>query len=325
MIQQVTIENFKSIRQLSFACSRVNVFVGEPGAGKSNLLEALGMFSFAYFGGRGQLSDFVRLSGLSDLFYDRIVDHPLSIGCDDQRITLAFNSGAFQGLWSSGETRLADLYGNLGGPNLQVSGQVSGDFGFVRSYRFQPAGKLNRFESAFLMPPFGENLISVLLAHADVYQEAGRPFETIGLELNIRLPELELELQKRVKQASISYSYPYVLASDTFQRVVFFLAAIRTSQNSTLVLEEPEAHAFPYYTTSLAEDIGLDANQNQYFITTHNPYFLLPLVEKTPKDQLRVFVTYLKDYETKLRELTARELSRLDQSDLFWNLRKYAK
>ncbi|MHA1431833.1 MAG: hypothetical protein ACTSRV_15795 [Candidatus Freyarchaeota archaeon] len=51
-----------------------------------------------------------------------------------------------------------------------------------------------------------------------------------------------------------------------------------------LVFEEPEAHAFPYYTKFLAEKIALDTS-NQYFISTHNPYFLLSILEKAPKDE----------------------------------------
>lgn len=41
MIEQVNIKNFKSIYDVTFSPSRINVFIGENGSGKSNLLEAL--------------------------------------------------------------------------------------------------------------------------------------------------------------------------------------------------------------------------------------------------------------------------------------------
>ena len=44
MIKKLEIENFKSIKHLSLDCKRVNVFIGEPNAGKSNILEALGCY-----------------------------------------------------------------------------------------------------------------------------------------------------------------------------------------------------------------------------------------------------------------------------------------
>ncbi|MBB3839483.1 putative ATPase [Runella defluvii] len=47
MVQQVTIENFKSIESLTLELGRVNVFIGENGSGKSNILEAIAMGSAA--------------------------------------------------------------------------------------------------------------------------------------------------------------------------------------------------------------------------------------------------------------------------------------
>jgi len=41
MIKNLQINNYKSISQLNLTCSRINVFVGEPNVGKSNILEAL--------------------------------------------------------------------------------------------------------------------------------------------------------------------------------------------------------------------------------------------------------------------------------------------
>jgi AAA15 family ATPase/GTPase len=44
MIHKLSIRNFKSIRELDLDCRRVNVFIGEPNAGKTNLLEVLSLF-----------------------------------------------------------------------------------------------------------------------------------------------------------------------------------------------------------------------------------------------------------------------------------------
>ena len=41
MISQITIENFKSINKVNLKLGRLNVFIGENGAGKSNILEAI--------------------------------------------------------------------------------------------------------------------------------------------------------------------------------------------------------------------------------------------------------------------------------------------
>lgn len=43
MIKKATIENYKSIVKQEFPLGRINVFIGENGCGKSNILEAIGM------------------------------------------------------------------------------------------------------------------------------------------------------------------------------------------------------------------------------------------------------------------------------------------
>ena len=46
LIKRLKIVHFKSIKHLDFSCSRVNLLIGEPNTGKSNILEALGLVSW---------------------------------------------------------------------------------------------------------------------------------------------------------------------------------------------------------------------------------------------------------------------------------------
>lgn len=55
--------------------------------------------------------------------------------------------------------------------------------------------------------------------------------------------ERVFELQKH--QDGGVTAYPYVMSSDTLQRMLFYHAAIVSNRDSVLVFEEPEAHAFP--------------------------------------------------------------------------------
>lgn len=45
MIDRLKIERFKSIRSLEINCRRINLVIGAPNVGKSNILEALGLVS----------------------------------------------------------------------------------------------------------------------------------------------------------------------------------------------------------------------------------------------------------------------------------------
>jgi len=119
-------------------------------------------------------------------------------------------------------------------------------------------------------------------------------------------------------------AHPYSVVSDTLQRVVFHIAAMETNRDSILIFEEPEAHSFPFYTKYIAERIAFDES-NQYFISTHNPYFLLAVLEKTPKENIAIFVTYLRDYQTQVKALSEQELEEiLDLDvDVFFNLERF--
>ena len=118
-------------------------------------------------------------------------------------------------------------------------------------------------------------------------------------------------------------SFPYSLASETLQRITFYTAAIETNKDAVIVLEEPEAHSFPEATRILGEQIALDKNDNQYFIVTHNPYFLMPLFSKAPKDDIAINIVYSEDYQTRVRTLKKDELSELFELDIFLNTERY--
>ena len=105
--------------------------------------------------------------------------------------------------------------------------------------------------------------------------------------------------------------------------MTFYNSAIITNRDAVLVFEEPESHSFPHHTNYLAERIALDENNNQYFIATHNPYFLMPLLEKAQKGQLAINIVYSEDYQTKVKEISPSELPELFELDVFANLDRY--
>ena len=73
----------------------------------------------------------------------------------------------------------------------------------------------------------------------------------------------------------------------------------------------------------LAELIALD--DNQYFVSTHNPYFLLSVLEKCPKDDIQIFVTYLENYTTKTKVLSDQDVEEILDMDssVFFNIDKF--
>ena len=95
-----------------------------------------------------------------------------------------------------------------------------------------------------------------------------------------------------------------------------------SNKDSALIFEEPESNAFPYYTKYLGERIALDET-NQFFIATHNPYLLSAIIEKSRKEDVQVFITYFKDYQTMVKPLSANQLIELMESDPFFNIEHF--
>ncbi len=70
-ITELEINNFKSIKHIKMDCKRINVLIGRPNVGKSNILEALSLFTAPYSDPTKKfLGDYIRYEKLNNLFYD---------------------------------------------------------------------------------------------------------------------------------------------------------------------------------------------------------------------------------------------------------------
>lgn len=323
MIETLEVKNFKSIKHLKLNCKRINIFIGEPNTGKSNILETLGIFSFGCYGLRGgpTLNPFIRFEMMSNLFYDEDLDNNVEIKFDDKILEIKFEDEAFRGKCTENGKHIFSFdYDYTGRGSTSLSSDYSSPFKF---YRFTIRKDFPKKEMGFLLPPSGENLLAVLLTHKEIKSLASQIFSPFGLKLVFKPQESRVEILKQYEDILITL--PYSLTSDTLQRLVFYLTAIDSNKGSFLAFEEPESHAFPYYTKYLAEVIALDKNNNQYFISTHNPYFLLPILEKSPKEDVAVFITYLEDYQTKVKPLSEKEIEEILGMgiDVFFNVERF--
>jgi len=319
MIKTLEIQNFKSIKQLKLDCKRINILIGEPNTGKSNILESIGIFSFGRYHSYGDLRKFVRFERASNLFYDENLDEPVRISLDDMNFGLSFKDGSFDGEIHEKEPLAAKIGGNY--DNIEFRGGQEQRLVPFKFYKFAVQNAFPRLESDFLLPPSGPNLMSLIRANRELMSLANQLFSNFGLRLGLRPQENRIEVIKQIDP--IIVSYPYSLVSDTLQRTIFHLFAVLSNKDSILVFEEPESHAFPYYTKHFAETIALDERNNQYFISTHNPYFLLPVLEKAPKEDVTVFITYFEDYQTKAKPLRAKDMEQIMEIDVFSNLDRF--
>lgn len=83
-IKNLLVKNFKSIKDLRIDCSRINLFVGAPNVGKSNLLEAISLYGAAHSkhpNGK-YLADLLRYERMDHLFYDQHIETTISVRSD---------------------------------------------------------------------------------------------------------------------------------------------------------------------------------------------------------------------------------------------------
>ncbi|TAF31803.1 MAG: hypothetical protein EAZ57_11080 [Cytophagales bacterium] len=311
MVKHIAIKNFKSIKDVSFEAKRVNLLLGTPNSGKSNILEALGLFSASYV---RNLKDFIRFKKTENLFFDNDVTQDIQIAADDYLCHITYDKGIFRGKCNKGEENYLEFRLNYGG---EYDRQVQDNKLPFKYYRF----KLDYTASAgydYLLPPFGKNLFSILYTNKSLRKEVSQLLLEKGFRLIIDTQDKKIEILKEVDD--IFYTYPYESLSDTIQRVVFYLTAMSTNSNSVLLFEEPEAYIFPYYVKFLADKIIQD-NSNQYFIITHNPYLLFSMMDSLAESDLGVFMTSMRDYRTEIKPLTMANLEKVRElgNDFFLN------
>ncbi|MFH0938279.1 MAG: AAA family ATPase [Planctomycetota bacterium] len=212
MITTLDIKGFKSVKDIHLDCKRINIFIGEPNTGKSNILEALGFLSWCARG--GSLKDYVRVDSARDLFYDGMMEK------DGWRINLKLESKdapLFIKAEISGNTHA--FYGSDKTPFLyllqaeSVPMNAQKQFEFIRFYRFKTLTKFPDEAVGYLKTPDGSNLVSLLYSSKALRQLAADYFQNSGMTFVVKPHEKQIELLKQSE--GVAVSVPYHLSSDT--------------------------------------------------------------------------------------------------------------
>jgi predicted ATPase len=358
--KRLEIKNFKSIKQIDIETSRVNLFIGKPNSGKSNLIEALTLFNFIQAKEKRNIEPtLIRYNSLDNLFYDRNLSNDIQVDLGNNVALLTYYSGInafFQVINPSpslisklddykrehltineflkkqilNQTHLGiDSYSSAA-TFLDMKGSIippaigSGIENPIRRYEFREGVEYGDLYASYLKSS-SENLYTIVQGNPNIREWINSFYEEFGLEFLMDYSSRTFEIQK--KEKGIVYKIPFELTPDTFRRMLFHVAAIYSNKNATILLEEPESHSFPPYVKELSELIKTDKN-NTYFITTHSPYFFNSMVEDSEKvKDISFFHVYYEDYQTKIKKLTQKELDNISGSgaDVFFNIDSFIR
>ena len=372
-INTLRIQNFKSIKDATINPRRVNLIIGQPNVGKSNILEAMSLLGGMFFDKEGGkfMEGQIRYEDLRNLFYDNDWSKEIDVRSEKYGATrikndegiIKFSYGNGKGfpissveIVKSAASKLDDVLikeitkkkdkdnqvnfdalsyiigsAQVNG-NFKINNILDDDYGKVKKvkkYNFIPTSfHGENFRENYLRPPHGDNMVDVLQYNgAALRKEIAGLFKPYGLNFAVRVADRKFEIQKNVD--GYIYDYPYSLIADTLQRIIFYLAAIESNDDSVLLFEEPEAHQFPEYISMLGEKI-VESKNNQFFIATHSPYLVTEILEQmiphdNQLDELAIFLTYYEDYQTKVKQLSDDEVKdiRGDSIDIFYNLSRF--
>ncbi len=337
-IDNIEIKNFKSIRHQKIeGCRKINVFIGYPNVGKSNILEALSLLSYSTNIGFAPLRNLCRYEKLIELFYDGDKKKDIEIVTGENTFSLRFlNQNELDYLWSFqsknsrtdnskvSDDQMRNLRIDTNGAIQLLSPQNVNKLGYCVKKYFFKLGDFNVKENPVVLNmPFGDNLFEVIRYNSKLQDEVGDLLADYNLTLHYAADE-NLKVLKRLSKY-FSFEIPFIQIADTIQRLLFHKAAIETNENSVLIFEEPEAHIFPPYIKKLTTDILFDKT-NQFFIATHSPYVLDELILDAG-DDLSVYLVDYKEGETIVHHLSHDDLNEIRQYgvDLFFNIESYLK
>lgn len=333
-IDNIEIKNFKSIRHQKIeGCKRINVFIGYPNVGKSNILEALSLFEI------GMINDldfnkFLRFENYVNLFYNNSIENSIEVSLgDSERIEISIWNKLVQ-VRSASRKMFFEMQIPLDSHSINSMEHIesaSDDYDSlerlqVKKYSFSEIKNLYPIDfSKELISPYGENLAQVINSN----QELKKNVIALFKEYNLKYATDEnnnIKIVKEYKDQEVKI-LPYMQIADTLQRLIFFKAAIVSNHSSILLFEEPEAHMFPPYISKFTNDIMYDENNNQFFLTTHSPFVLNDLMDNLKSDELAIYiVTYKKETgETEIHRMNEQNMHEAYQFgyDFFMNIDKF--
>jgi AAA15 family ATPase/GTPase len=323
-IEHISISNFKSIRSLELSdFKRINLFIGRPNVGKSNIIEALSLFTIPYLreNTSKKLNNLIRLEHEAELFYNGNILVKTEILTNIGNCKMNYHPK--EGLIIQVDLTNISYTFNVDSKFVVKGGRKSEHFDPpIKRYEYKSEVFYKKDHAKYLIPPFGHNLLSVIEQYEVLREEVRSLFMEYALDIAFDKASQTIKIIQNKDKDNI-FLIPYNSIADTLQRVIFYKAAIVSNNNSVLLFEEPEAHSFPPYMTHFTQEI-IHKEDNQFFIATHSPFILNDLLENA-RPELAVFIVEYKNMCTSVKKLSEKELHDIYQNgvDLFTNSESY--
>lgn len=320
-INSISISNFKSVKSVTLSeCRRINVLIGRPNVGKSNILEALALFDVPYMVNTGSrsLKSLLRVDNVADLFHNGDWSTSAEVHAGPDALSLSRSGNGVALAINCGD----DFERYTFASSLSfTSKKEPAIFPDVLTYFFRKQLAFEAPNPGFLLPPSGANLMDTVAGLPALKADLAELFHGYGLKLVFDSGSRQIKAMK--EKGLDMFLVPYGSLADSLQRLIFYKAAIGSNHGKVLCFEEPEAHTFPPYISNVVNDI-IECEDNQFFITTHSPYVMNALLESSGND-LAVFVADMCEGATVVKRLSDTQLQQAYDNgmDMFFNIEAY--
>ena len=318
MSRKIEIENFKSVKSISMELSRINVLIGAPNSGKSNILEALFFFGLPHvayeikreienpeedYSTKNFLSELmskcIRYSsenGFLDLFHQWSAENAIKMGTEDVSIEVNFKKG---NLVINGFTldKISEL---------SKIGEKTPPVRFYSFREFKPRSSYSQFTPFYLLPD-GRNFNDTLSNIPKIRVWLDR---ILREKYNLALAVTPSSRDVKIIDAGTNV-WPELIA-EGLKRFIYFYVAVASNdfyaqqydEKPVILLEEPELKMYPDLINELIKAIL--ESRNCFVISTHNPFLLSFLINsrEIKNDELKIFGVKKEDNETKVYEIS---------------------
>ncbi len=342
----IYIYNFKSIKELELKLEPLTILLGPPASGKSNILEAIGfmgylskLFHTSIVNNEYNVNNINLITNLHLQYNLRLPSSPQpSTQLEQLFKNYAINQDLIIRVTRGERYDEIKLYYEGGIPIIRINNTpiqfqsllqsqipnitlslyiVSYLYSYERyqlNTHFFNSIQTRRDNPKTILAESGTNILQVKSLIADVIRELN---EAIYNNLE---EKIELKLSK---DRIVIYDYDveienYNNISDSLLRMLYYLAAIKTSiyfvkkygleKRFILMLEEPEAHVFPYLLSLLADHIKEAIDILYVIVSTHNPLFVSLLWDRV-KDVKTYYVFRDSDGNTMAKSISNEKLA----------------
>jgi energy-coupling factor transporter ATP-binding protein EcfA2 len=299
------IENYKNIPHADLTLKPINLVIGKPGTGKTNLMEATAMLGLRYlYPTPTYWQRMVRFTQPLDWFpnlkSNKVIKAEVSKGVLARTLTVRFNEETREGMMELylfdkfDDQRTSLFVSPFEGNKFKISPRTlleNDESCPIRPYCFDLsiANSKRLFADNYLEPPFGKNLSLLVEPNTDLGLLFESHLKSAGYRPVIEAGSGKIKLARIYDLENFYGAIPFEAISESWQRYFFLFAGLVSNQKAFLLYDNPASGLHTEHIELFAEQLA-ENDQNQYLISTHHPLLIKSILRHAGAGAVNIIV-----------------------------------